>query len=752
MKRRVDKVGLGSEEGRELQARLGRKAPSPVTRRWNARLLIAALLFAGIPLVFIAGIVVFQLAKNLPDLRTARANTVLSFETIRAANAIDEAVQDAERGQRGFLITGQEVYLDPYTKAKERLPKLMVELQQAIIASTDQQERLLQLQADVTTKMNELASTITAMRQQGYDAAKAIVNTDAGRLSMEAISADLASITDAATVRLNARLDGAAVAEERITQTFLIGSIIAALALLAGALLLALAYQRTAIAQQVLQATLDSVREGVGALDQQNRLRAWNSSFLAMLGLAGRDLRPGASLPLGDTDTNELGQRVRELQAAAQATGGPGLIEHRGRRGTSVEIFHNPMAEGGYVLTLLDVTERRRVEEALRQAQKLESMGQMTGGVAHDFNNLLTVIIGSLGFLRRAISRDDRANERIDMMSAAAERAARLTRQLLAFARRQPLQPEIVNLDHVMREMLPLIRRAVGESIAVECVTGGGLWNTALDSSEFQSALLNLAINARDAMQEGGKLTIEMANAALDDAYAARHVEVEPGQYVLFAVTDTGKGMDKATLERALDPFFTTKPPGEGTGLGLPQVYGFVKQSGGHLKIYSELGEGTTVKLYLPRSFGAEVVQPAPVTALAVTGTETVLIVDDDEIVRATVASMLEDLGYAVLLAQSGAGALAILEEGVKIDLLFTDVVMPGAISGRQLAERAIEIVPTLKILFTSGYTENAIVHNGRLDAGVELLSKPYRREQLAAKVRRVLDNGPREPGQAAEI
>jgi signal transduction histidine kinase len=698
MKRRPDKVELGSEEGRELQARVGREAPSPVTRRWNARLLIATLLFAGIPLVFIAGIVVFQLAKNVPDLRTARANTVLSFETIRAANAIDESVQDAERGPRGFLITGQEVYLDPYTKAKERLPKLMVELQQATIASADQQERLLQLQADVTTKMNELASTITAMRQQGYDAAKAIVNTDAGRLSMEAISADLASITDAATVRLNARLDGAAVAEERITQTFVVGSIISALALLAGALLLALAYQRTAIAQQVLQATLDSVREGVGALDQRNRLRAWNSSFLAMLGLAGRDLHPGVSLPLGDTDTNELGQRVRELQAAAQATGGPGLIEHRGGRGTSVEIFHNPMADGGYVLTLLDVTERRRFEEALRQAQKLESMGQMTGGVAHDFNNLLTVIIGSLGFLRRAIGRDDRANERIDMMSAAAERAARLTRQLLAFARRQPLQPEIVNLDHVMREMLPLIRRAVGESIAVECVTGGGLWNTAVDSSEFQSALLNLAINARDAMPEGGKLTIEMANAALDDAYAAQHVEVEPGQYVLFAVTDTGKGMDKATLERALDPFFTTKPSGEGTGLGLPQVYGFVKQLGGHLKIYSELGEGTTVKLYLPRSFGAEVVQPAPVTALAVTGTETVLIVDDDEIVRATVASTLEDLGYAVLLAQSGAEALAILEEGVKIDLLFTDVVMPGAISGRQLAERALEIVPTLQI------------------------------------------------------
>jgi CheY-like chemotaxis protein len=400
----------------------------------------------------------------------------------------------------------------------------------------------------------------------------------------------------------------------------------------------------------------------------------------------------------------------------------------------------------------LDVTERRQAEEALRQSQKLESMGRMTGGIAHDFNNLLTIIIGSLGLLRRAIGRDDKAQERIDMMSVAAERAARLTKQLLAFARRQPLQPEIVNLGQVMQEVLPLMRRAVGEAVIVECVSAGGLWNTTVDASEFQSAVLNLAINARDAMPEGGKLTVEMTNAALDDAYAARHAEVDPGQYVLFAITDTGKGMDEVTMARAVDPFFTTKAAGEGTGLGLPQVYGFVKQSGGHLKIYSEVGEGTTVKLYLPRNFGEETAQPGRVAALAVTGTETVLVVDDDEIVRTTVASMLEDLGYTVVVASSGREALAVLEKRGNVDLLFTDVVMPGAISGRQLAERAVEIVPKLRVLFTSGYTENAIVHNGRLDAGVELLSKPYGREQLAAKVRRVLDGVPGEPRKTADI
>ena len=286
-----------------------------------------------------------------------------------------------------------------------------------------------------------------------------------------------------------------------------------------------------------------------------------------------------------------------------------------------------------------------------------------------------------------------------------------------------------------------LVRRAVGEAVTVECVIGGGLWNTTIDATEFQSALLNLAINARDAMPDGGKLTLELDNSALDDAYAAQHAEVEPGQYVLFAMTDTGKGMDAETRERALDPFFTTKPPGEGTGLGLPQVYGFVKQSGGHLKIYSEIGEGTTVKLYLPRGLGQETVHAPPVRVPAMsTGSETVLLVDDDEIVRETVAAMLEDFGFGVTQAPGGAEALAILQAGIKVDLLLTDVVMPGEISGRVLAERAVALDPELKVLFTSGYTENAIVHNGRLDAGVELLSKPYGREQLAAKVRRILD------------
>ena len=378
-------------------------------------------------LFFIIGVVAFQLAKNVPDDKTARANTILSFKTIRAANAIDEAIQDAERGQRGFLITGRETYLEPYERAARRLPQLMIDLQQATSTSPDQQQRLLKLQADATTKMNELASTIAVMRDHGFDAAKAIVDTDLGRASMEAIATDLTSITNAADARLHERIERANAAEERMTLTFVIASLVAAIALAAGAFLLARAYRRAALSERMLRATLDSVREGVAAFDRLGNLQAWNSSFLSILGVASGNIRRGTPLSPVVTGPNRLVARVQQIEAESRTSGRPILVEDKGERGASVEIFHNPADDGGYVTTLLDVTERRKADEALRQAQKLESMGQMTGGVAHDFNNLLTIIIGSLGLLRRAVAGDAQALERIDMISVAAERTSRLT-------------------------------------------------------------------------------------------------------------------------------------------------------------------------------------------------------------------------------------------------------------------------------------------------------------------------------------
>jgi signal transduction histidine kinase/CheY-like chemotaxis protein len=380
-------------------------------------------------------------------------------------------------------------------------------------------------------------------------------------------------------------------------------------------------------------------------------------------------------------------------------------------------------------------------EEALRHSQKMEAIGQLTGGVAHDFNNLLQVISGNLQLLAKDVVGDEKAERRIANAMTGVARGSKLASQLLAFGRRQPLEPKVVNLGRLVRGMDDMLSRTLGEGIEIETVVGGGLWNSLIDPTQVENALLNLAINARDAMNGSGKLTIDLANAHLDDSYAARHSDVAAGQYVMLAVSDTGSGMSAEVLAKAFDPFFSTKPEGRGTGLGLSMVYGFVKQSGGHVKIYSELDHGTTVRLYLPRSFQKEAVETVVDNSPIAGGTETVLVVEDDEQVRATVIELLTDLGYRVLRASDATSALHVVESGVPIDLLFTDVVMPGQLKSPELARLARERLPHLAVLFTSGYTENSIVHGGRLDVGVELLSKPYTREALARKIRLVLSS-----------
>jgi PAS domain S-box-containing protein len=377
--------------------------------------------------------------------------------------------------------------------------------------------------------------------------------------------------------------------------------------------------------------------------------------------------------------------------------------------------------------------------EQLRQAQKMDAIGNLTGGVAHDFNNLLQVISGNLQLFSADVAGNERAERRVANAMAGVTRGSKLASQLLAFGRRQPLAPKVVNIGRFVRDMDELLRRALGEAIEVETVIGAGLWNTLVDPSNVENALLNLAINARDAMNGQGRLTVEAGNALLDDAYAKAHGDLRPGQYVMLAVTDTGAGIPQDILGQVFEPFFTTKPEGRGTGLGLSMVYGFVKQSGGHVKIYSEPGEGTTVKIYLPRSTQGEdrVVELEEESVRG--GDETVLVAEDDEQVRETVVGLLADLGYRVLKARDAESALSIIESGIPIDLLFTDVVMPGPLRSPELARKAVERQPGIAVLFTSGYTENAIVHGGRLDEGVELLSKPYSREALARKIRQVL-------------
>ena len=400
----------------------------------------------------------------------------------------------------------------------------------------------------------------------------------------------------------------------------------------------------------------------------------------------------------------------------------------------------------GFAKITRDLTERRAADERARQAQKMEGIGQLTGGVAHDFNNLLTIIIGNLESMTRHLKGDavdvDRLRRLASNVMQGARRAESLTQRLLAFSRQQPLDPKPVDIGRLVTGMSDLMRRTLGEQITIETVLGGGVWRAQADPNQLELAILNLAVNARDAMPDGGKLTLETTNVHLDEQYSATQIEVIPGQYVMLAVTDTGTGMPEEVKARAFDPFFTTKDVGHGTGLGLSQVYGFVKQSRGHVKIYSELGLGTTIKIYLPRVLGGGTAPEAEEPAVIARGasTETILVVEDEDGVRSYGCETLLDLGYRVLEASHGRAGLELLDRHPEVNLLFTDIGLPGGMNGRQLADEARKRKPNLRVLFTTAYARNAIVHDGRLDPGVALLPKPYTQSALASKVRDILD------------
>jgi PAS domain S-box-containing protein len=391
--------------------------------------------------------------------------------------------------------------------------------------------------------------------------------------------------------------------------------------------------------------------------------------------------------------------------------------------------------------SMTDISEQMQLEDRLRQSQKLEAIGQLTGGVAHDFNNLLTIIIGNTELLQSKLAEGTPLRHYVDMSALAADRAAQLTQRLLAFSRQQALQPRTLDVNGVISGLEGMIRRTVTENIVIRIVRSQALWKTEADLAQLETAILNLVINSRDAMPSGGTLTIETSNATLDHRYVSTEAGLQPGQYVLVAVSDTGMGISQDKIERVFEPFFTTKAAGKGTGLGLSMVYGFVKQTGGHVGIYSEPNQGTTVRMYFPTSFQepqAPGTQSEP--SRAATGKETVLVVEDDSMILLQVREQLGGLGYTVMFASDGPSALGILRERSDIDLLFTDIVLPGGMNGREIADAARDLHPGLKILYTSGYSETVLMHQGRLDQGVELLSKPYRRSDLASKIRTILE------------
>jgi PAS domain S-box-containing protein len=387
-----------------------------------------------------------------------------------------------------------------------------------------------------------------------------------------------------------------------------------------------------------------------------------------------------------------------------------------------------------------DLTEKQAAEAEIRQVQKMDAIGQLTGGVAHDFNNILTVITGTIGILEEAVANRPDLVAVTKMIDEAAERGASLTKHLLAFARKQPLQPVEVDVNGLILEAAKLLHPTLGEHIQIFPLLADDAWTALVDPNQLTTAILNLALNARDAMPDGGKLTLESRNVYLDESYANMHSEVAVGHYVMVAVSDSGTGIPSGLLEKVFDPFFTTKEVGKGTGLGLSMVFGFVKQSGGHIKIYSEEGHGTSVKIYLPRATGLnQTATEAQMASNIEGGNEVILVVEDDALVRNYVMTQIASLGYTTLEAANAAEALKVIDTTPNIDLLFTDVIMPGTMNGRQLVDEALKRRPSLKTLFTSGYTENAIVHHGRLDTGVLLLAKPYRKSELARMIRMAL-------------
>jgi signal transduction histidine kinase/CHASE3 domain sensor protein len=712
----------------------------------RANILVFAVLLSILALV---GIMTWD---RLNATKTAREWSQHSYDVIGTLKDLNLAVRDAETGQRGFLLTGKEDYLAPYNDARARAAFLQGELQRLTADNPAEQARLKAFAPILQLKFEELAQTVQLRRTDGLEAALAIVRNDTGREYMRQIEATLSEMTT----------DERSILDARITKTdnrglwlrWLVagGSLFSVMALMLAAWLLNRALWRSSRAETVqrklalrLTTSLDSLSQGVAVFGSDLKLKNWNDCFQVLLALPKVMVKPGTLYETFAELTAEHGHGLETPEQILHGRMEPGraIAYTRSRTdGHELELRRTSMPEGGFVLTVSDMTERAQAEAVLREAQKMQAIGQLTGGIAHDFNNLLTVILGTLETVRGRLGAEPKLQERLDRATWAAQRGATLTSQLLSFARKQALAPAPVDMAAAMLDLVPLLQKTLGEEIEVRYVECAGLWPALADTAQLESAVLNLALNARDAMPDGGRLTIEVANRVLDGDYARSHVEVIAGDYAMVAVTDTGQGMTPDVQARVFEPFFTTKPDGKGTGLGLAMVFGFVKQSGGHIKIYSEPGEGTTVRIYLPRAIAAagavRSLQGAP--ADLPRGTETVLLVEDETAVREIASEILRDLGYTVIEAANGDQALLLFgEHASRIDVLLSDVVLPGKIRGRDIAERVVSICPEVAVLFMSGYTENSIVHHGRLDDGVHLIGKPFNREQLARKLADVL-------------
>ena len=718
--------------------------------RRNANILVM------IATILLVGAVGLLTRREFTSTVQARFMVRHTNEVITTVDELRIAMRAAESGERGYLLTGQIDYLTPYHDAVARAVRLQGELRRQTANNASQQDRLSILAPLLERKLDELAQTVRIRDDDGLVAALAMVGTDPGQRLMGEIDATLAAMRAEESRLLDARRREGERAETIARYLALGGSALAVALLALGARLLtrsrhqllASEAEQRVMARQ-MRAAFDSVSQGIGAFSVDGRIERWNERFPRLLGLPDAMMRPGTPYEALAEELAAGGvclianQRPGDRDRVGAAPGEPMVHElTRASDGRSFEVRRTTMPGGGYVLTVTDTTERVRAEAGARDAQRLQAMGQLTGGIAHDFNNLLTVVLGNLEMAGTMLEPDTPALSRLDRAIWAAERGAALTRQLLTFARRQPLAPLPIDLSALLPDMADLLRRTLGEHIEVHVVDTAGLWTAMADPAQVESALLNLALNARDAMPAGGRLTIEVANRVLEQDDAHPEAEVSAGDYVMLAVTDFGSGMPRAVLARAFEPFFTTKEPGKGTGLGLAMVFGFAKQSGGHVNIRSEPGAGTTVSLFLPRATGIELPAVPRVVAPAALprGSATILVVEDDDSVREVAAAILRDLGYRVLAAADGAEALRVFErDGKAVALLLVDVVLTGGMKGDEVARRLAALRPGLPTLFMSGHAENDVAPHGRRDDGARLIGKPFQRERLARTVAEML-------------
>jgi PAS domain S-box-containing protein len=498
--------------------------------------------------------------------------------------------------------------------------------------------------------------------------------------------------------------------------------------------------------ERMARSIIDTALDAIIQVNESGEVLEWNPQAEVILGWSRQEAmgRPITDLYLPKGYRPRYLTMNELLRQAGRVEGERFEIDAVRKDGHKIKVeisMTGVRRRGGNVYSLLvrDITAKLAAEEQMRQSQKMEAIGQLTGGIAHDFNNVLTAITSIISILADGVADKPQLSEATKLIAAAARRGAELTRRLLAFARKQPLEPRETDINALIINAQKLFRPSLGEHIEIDVCLDENAWPALVDPTQLTTALLNLAVNARDAMPKGGKLTLETKNEMLDETYSRAYTEVTPGEYVMVAVSDTGGGIPASIRDKIFDPFFSTKGVGKGTGLGLSMVYGFVKQSGGHINVYSEEGHGTTIRLYLPRASTPEEIVEAAAPSLIEGGMETILVVEDDALVRKSVTTQIQSLGYQTISVASGAEALAVVERGESFDLLFTDVIMPGSINGRELAEEVVKRRPGMKVLFTSGYTEDAIFHHGRLDPGVLLLAKPYSKAEIARMIRHAL-------------